>query len=75
MSGPTGREIIQTLIEAARFGGWRCTHFRPARTARGWRTPLEGQSGYPDLTIARDGDALAPEVKAKRDRLRDYQRD
>lgn len=47
-----------TKTEAARqgaienaldIGGWRWTHFRPAQTEKGWRTPLSGHPGFVDL--------------------------
>ena len=69
----TGAELASALIEAARFAGWQATHFRPARTAHGWRTPLTGDQGYPDLTLARRGEVLALELKGDRDRLRPEQ--
>src|SRR5262245_40829737 len=53
------------VIELARLCGWRVAHFRPARTARGWRTPVQGDGkGFPDLLLVR-GDVLAvAELKA-----------
>jgi VRR-NUC domain len=69
----TGAELASTIIGAARFAGWQATHFRPARTAQGWRTPLTGDKGYPDLTLARRGEVLALELKGDRDRLRPEQ--
>jgi hypothetical protein len=40
-----------TIIGAAKLGGWLVSHFRPARTAHGWRTPLQGHKGFPDLVL------------------------
>jgi len=48
------------------FYGWRCAHFRPARTAQGWRTPMQGDVGVPDLILARDGQVLLAELKSAR---------
>lgn len=51
------------LFDIARYHGWRCIHFRPARTAKGWRTAYDGDDGFPDLIIARPGHVLAIELK------------
>ena len=43
--------------------GWWGVHFRPARTAKGWRTPFSGSRGFPDLVLARDGEVHFRELK------------
>lgn len=70
------------IVEAARLGGWMVAHFRPARTAHGWATPLQGDPGYVDFTfvhpVAREvwfvevksvGAGLTPDQKRWRDAL------
>jgi hypothetical protein len=57
------------IIDTARLHGWRCAHFRPAHTAKGWRTPIEGDRGFPDLVLARDGHIIIAELKSDRGRL------
>lgn len=56
-----GERGIATLL------GWVYVHFRPARTAHGWRTPGSGEmlEGWPDLTLLRlrDGRLLFAELK------------
>lgn len=51
------------VIGLARLYGWLCVHMRPARTAKGWRTPYEGDLGLPDLILARGGRVLLVELK------------
>jgi hypothetical protein len=51
------------VLDTARLYGWRISHFRPARTERGWRTPVEGHKGFPDLVLARAGVVLIVELK------------
>jgi hypothetical protein len=58
------------VMDYARFRGWRVVHYRPARTTKGWRTPLEGDPGCPDLILARDGVILLVELKSATGRLR-----
>jgi VRR-NUC domain len=60
------------VLTLARLLGWRRAHFRPARTAGGWRTPVQGDgAGFPDLLLiqASAGRLLVAELKAARGRL------
>jgi hypothetical protein len=42
--------MMAAILQAAPILGWRTAHFRPARTARGWRTAVAGDGkGFPDL--------------------------
>lgn len=59
----TEAHLTEVLVEAGMLYGWQVTHFRPAKTERGWRTPLQGHSGFPDLVLARDGIILVAELK------------
>ncbi len=36
------------------LGGWTWTHFRPAQSLKGWRTPLSGDKGFPDYICVRE---------------------
>lgn len=42
---------------------WRWTHFRPANTGRGWRTPLSGDKGLPDYIAVRPPRLIFAELK------------
>lgn len=59
----------RTIIEAGQWYGFRVAHFRPAQTARGWRTPVEGDAGFPDVVLALHGLAYAFELKSERGKL------
>lgn len=63
-------QFTTTVVDIAKTYGWHVTHFRPAKTERGWRTPLEGHSGFPDLVLARGGIVLLAELKIGRARPR-----
>jgi hypothetical protein len=40
------------VIDLAHRYGWLVAHFRPARTATGWRTPVQADgAGFPDLVL------------------------
>lgn len=62
----TERDLQTAVIEAAHLLGWHIAHFRPAHTARGWRTPVEADgAGFPDLVMIHPrGGLLIRELKA-----------
>lgn len=58
------------VIDLAHLHGWIVAHFRPAQTAKGWRTPVSADGkGFPDLVLARKGEVLFRELKAQKGRL------
>ncbi len=63
----TEADLLRGVMDMAVLLGWRRAHFRPARTAHGWSTPVSGDgAGFPDLVLARarDGRVVAAELKA-----------
>lgn len=59
------------IIDLAHIFGWRVAHFRPARTAHGWRTPVAADgAGFPDLVLVRGPRLIFGEVKSQRGELR-----
>lgn len=66
---------LQThVISSARTLGWRVVHFRPAMTTKGWRTAYEGDSGFTDLVLARNGRVLCVELKTEKGKPDDNQK-
>ena len=59
----------RTVTDALTLYGWRWTHFRPANTGRGWRTPLSGSPGFPDIVAVREYTLYFIELKAEAGRL------
>lgn len=59
----------QQVTGLAELLGWHWAHFRPARTAHGWATPVQGPMGrgFPDLVMARPRDSRLLFVELKRD--------
>lgn len=62
-------DLLRRVLDTARLYGWRCAHYRPARTEQGWRTPMQGDRGCPDLILARDGQVLLAELKTQTGKL------
>lgn len=60
----TESDFQRRVMDTARLFGWRRVHIRPARTDRGWRTPYEGDSGLPDLVLAKCGRVILVELKS-----------
>ena len=65
------RDGRHALRDACRWTGWRCAHFRPARTVHGWRTAVQGDGkGFPDWVLVHDrGGVVFVELKTSRGKL------
>lgn len=70
MRGPEA-EFQSAVIQAARYNGWRVHHTRTVQIRPGvWATPLQGDSGFPDLVLAHpDRGVIFAELKSARGRL------
>lgn len=62
-----------TVMEYAKLRRWLCVHIRAAMTNKGWRTPIEGDPGLPDLILARGGVVILAELKAHTGRATPWQ--
>lgn len=70
----TEAELQSAVIELARLLGYRVAHFRPALTAKGYRTPVEADGkGFPDLVLAKPGRLLFVELKSAKGKLSEEQ--
>lgn len=54
----TEAQFLRQVTELAEIFGWGWSHFRPAMTTKGWRTPVSGPlgKGWPDLVLVRESD-------------------
>jgi hypothetical protein len=60
----TEAEFTRQVLGLAKVHGWRRAHFRPARTAKGWRTAVQGDGvGFPDLVLLRGDTLVVAELK------------
>ena len=64
----TEDELKGAVMDLARLLGLYVHHCRPAKTDKGWRTPIEGDAGFPDLVIAGTQGVLFRELKSERGR-------
>lgn len=61
--------LQRAVIDLAKLTGWLVHHTRPAQTKRGWRTPIQGDVGFPDLVLVKGHRVLFVELKSKRGRV------
>ncbi len=74
--GHPHEDLVSRLVDLLHTYGYRAAGFRPAMTAKGYRTPCLGDAvGFPDLIAFResDGRRVAIEVKVPPDKLRPEQ--
>jgi len=57
------------LIKALKDNAWLVHAERPARSGKGWVTPIQGNSGFPDLIAVKPPAILVIENKTKSGRL------
>lgn len=73
----TERDFQTQVVTLARYYGWRVFHPLPGMNRRGrWTTPTEGDTGWPDLALAKAGPRggfLVAELKTDTGRLRQEQ--
>ena len=60
----TEKQFTDDVIALAKRCGWRVAHFRPAKTAKGWRTAVQGDGkGFPDIVCLRGWHMIVAELK------------
>lgn len=51
----TEAQLQEAVMDCAALLGWQVCHFRQAWSSRGYRTPVQGDKGCPDIILARNG--------------------
>jgi hypothetical protein len=68
--------LLGDVLELCGWLGLMVAHFRPARTTKGWRTPVAGDGkGFPDCVILGRGGVLWRELKSARGKVSVEQRE
>src|SRR3990167_6711966 len=55
--------FLRRVIEYARLKGWLVRHCRSVWTRSGYKTPLKGDPGFPDLVLTRLSRVIFAELK------------
>lgn len=65
----TEDKFTDMVIELFQLYGWKVVHFDRARKKNGgWRTPIRGDPGSPDILAARFGNVIHAELKVGRNK-------
>jgi hypothetical protein len=60
--------LLTWVLDVAKATGWRTVHFRPAWTAKGYRTPVQGDGvGFPDCLLLHPLCGLGMALELKRE--------
>ena len=59
-------QLQAVVIQLARLRGWMVMHTRPAYSRGKWSTPIQGDPGFPDLVLARQGRVVFAELKSEK---------
>ena len=66
-------DLLASVIDLAHALGWLCHHTRPAWTAKGYRTPVQGDNGFVDLVLSSWRRVIFAEVKSEKGKLSEDQ--
>jgi len=69
------RDLQAGVVDVARILGYRVHAERAAPSQKGWRTPIQGHAGWPDVVICGHGRLLVRELKCGRNTLSAEQAD
>jgi len=71
----TEADFQKQVIDLAHLLQYRVAHFRPAKTDRGWRTPVSADgAGFPDLVLVGRGRVIFAELKSDKGKLSEDQK-
>ena len=69
----TESQLQDAIIKLATLAGWLVHAEHVAMSNKGWRTPIQGHKGFPDLVLVRSSRVIFAECKSERGRLTEEQ--
>lgn len=63
------KDLQKGVVDVAKILGYLVQHTRVAWTGKGYRTPIQGNVGFPDLVLVGHGRCLFIELKCGRNTL------
>ena len=70
----TEAAFLRQVVDLAHYTGWLVHHCRPAVLPSGkWATHIQGDPGFPDLVLAKEGRVIFVELKREKGRVTDAQ--
>jgi hypothetical protein len=64
------QQLLDAVLDLAKVLHWRTLHIRPARTDKGYRTPLQGDGvGFPDILACKGTRIIAAELKTGKNKF------
>ena len=71
--GISESQLQDAVVKLATLAGWLVHAEHVAMSNKGWRTPIQGHKGFPDLVLVRSSRVIFAECKSERGRLTEEQ--
>ena len=63
------KDFQDMVVDAAEKWGWLVHAERPAKSNKGWVTPIQGKEGFPDLVLCKPPRLILAELKSQKGKV------